>query len=128
MTADLIGTLAAASEGDEVRITLVTDGTTVRGVTFESPIVTRVAAVSEETVDAREKDVDIEGIVDRRTLRLVPLDDDAHTAYVLETRSPVVGTDSIEPLRAQPRDGCGPDDPVTSYPEVGAVDSVTVRS
>jgi hypothetical protein len=129
MAADLIGTLATASEGDEVRITLATDGATVRGVTFESPIVTRVAAVSEETVDARQKDVEIEGIVDRRILRLVPLgDDDAHAAYVLETRSPVVGSDSIEPLRAQPRDGCGPSDPVTSYPEIGAVESVTVRS
>ena len=96
MAADLIGTLATASEGDEVRITLATDGATVRGVTFESPIVTRVAAVSEETVDARQKDVEIEGIVDRRILRLVPLgDDDAHAAYVLETRSPVVGSGDV---------------------------------
>ncbi|MFA1610441.1 hypothetical protein [Halobellus rubicundus] len=131
MTADsaVFDRVAEATEGDEVRLTLATEDATVGGVDFASPVVTRVAAVREETVDARQKDVDIDGIVDRRILHLVPLgDDDAHSAYVLETRSPVVGADAVEPLRAQPRDGCGPSDDVTTLPVVAEVESIEVRS
>lgn len=128
-TADVFERVAEASEGDEVRLTLTGDGATVRGVEFDSPIVARVAAVREETIDARQKDVDIDGIVDRRILHLVPLaDDEAHGAYVLETRIPVVGADAVEPLRAQPRDGCGPSDDVTTLPVVSEIESIEVRA
>ncbi|QCC48327.1 hypothetical protein [Halobellus limi] len=121
--------IAAATEGDEVRVTLAADSATVGGVELDSPIVTRVAAISEETVDARQKDVDIDGIVDRRILRLAPVSgDDRHEAYVLETRSPVVGEETVCPLRARPRSGCGPADDVGTLPDVGEVETVEVRS
>ena len=129
MTADLIERIESATEGDEVRVTLAADSVTLDGVEFDSPIVTRVAAVSEETVDARQKDVDIDGIVDRRIVHLAPLrDDDRHDAYVLETRSPVVGEETVCPLRARPRSGCGPADDIETLPEVGEVEAVEVRS
>jgi hypothetical protein len=121
--------IAAATEGDEVRVTLAADSATVGGVELDSPIVTRVAAISEETVDARQKDVDIDGIVDRRILRLAPVSgDDRHEAYVLETRSPVVGEETVCPLRARPRSGCGPAGDVETLPDVGEVETVEVRS
>jgi hypothetical protein len=118
MTADPFEQIAAATEGDEVQVTLGADSVTVDGVELESPIVTRVAAVSEETVDARQKDVDIDGIVDRRIVQLAPLsDDDRHDAYVLETRSPVVGEETVLPLRARPRSGCGPAEDLEALPD-----------
>ncbi|MFD1597585.1 hypothetical protein [Halobellus rarus] len=129
MTADLIERIESATEGDVVRVTLAAGSATVGGVELESPIVTRVSAVSEETVDAREKDVDIDGIVDRRIVHLAPLrDDDRHDAYVLETRSPVVGEETLLPLRARPRSGCGPAEDLEALPEIGEVEAVEIRS
>ncbi|WP_336021989.1 hypothetical protein [Halobellus salinisoli] len=129
MTADLFERIASATEGDEVTITLADDSVTVGGVEFESPIGTRVAAVSEQTVDARQKDVDIDGIVDRRILHLAPVaGDDRHEAYVVETRSPVVGDETVCPLRARPRSGCGPADDLGSLPVVGDIEALDVRS
>ncbi|WP_144901875.1 hypothetical protein [Halobellus captivus] len=128
MTADLFERIAGATEGDEVRLTLATDSASVRGVELDSPIVTRVAAVREETVDARQKDVDIDGIVDRRILHLAPVSgDDRHEAYVVETRSPVVGRETVCPLRARPRSGCGPADELATLPVVGDIDAIEVR-
>ncbi|MFB6090728.1 MAG: hypothetical protein ABEJ97_06675 [Halobellus sp.] len=131
MTADsdVFEQVAEATEGDEVRLALSDESVTVGGVEFAPPIVTRVAAVREETIDARQKDVEIDGIVDRRIVHLAPLaGDEVHGGYVLETRSPVVGEDTVEPLRAQPRDGCGPSDDVTTFPTVAEVESIEVRS
>ena len=129
MTADLIERIESATEGDEVRVTLAAGSATVGGVELDSPIVTRVAAVSEETVDARQKDVDIDGIVDRRIIHLAPVSgDDRHEAYVVETRSPVVGDDEVYPLRARARSGCGPADDLETLPVVGEIRAVEVRS
>jgi len=129
MTAEVFERLESAAEGDEVAITLGVDSVSVGGVELESPIVTRVAAISEETVDAREKDVDIDGIVDRRIIHLAPVSgDDRHEAYVVETRSPVVGDDEVYPLRARARSGCGPADDLETLPVVGEIRAVEVRS
>ena len=129
MTAELFEQIERASEGDEVAITLDTDTLTVGSVEFASPIVTRVAAVTEETIDARQKDVDIDGIVDRRVLRLVPCSHDTrHEAYIVETQSPVVGDDRVLPLRMQRRSGCGPADDLDSLSPVADIESIEVRS
>jgi len=129
MTADRFERIASATEGDEIEIALDGDSISVGGVELESLIVTRVAAVSEETVDARQKDVDIDGIVDRRILHLAPVSgDDRHEAYVLETRSPVVGEETVCPLRARPRSGCGPADDIGTLPVLGEIEAIEVRS
>jgi len=129
MTAEVFERLESAAEGNEVAITLGVDSASVGGVELESPIVTRVAAISEETVDAREKDVNIDGIVDRRIIHLAPVSgDDRHEAYVVETRSPVVGDDEVYPLRARARSGCGPADDLETLPVVGEIRAVEVRS
>ncbi|WP_049987649.1 hypothetical protein [Halobellus rufus] len=129
MTAELFERIERASEGNEIEVALGTDSVTVGGVELESPIVTRVAAISEETVDARQKDVDLDGIVDRRILHLAPVPgDDRHEAYVVETRSPVVGDDTVCPLRARRRSGCGPPDDHDALPTVGEIETVETRS
>ncbi|WP_311171064.1 hypothetical protein [Halobellus ordinarius] len=129
MTAGLFEQIAAVNEGDEVQITPATDDPDVWGFDFDQPIVTRVTAVDEETVDARQKDVDVEGIVDRRVLQLAPLPaDDRHEGYVVETRSPVVGDETVTPLRARQRQGSGPSDGQDRSTEVGRIEAVEVLS
>jgi antitoxin (DNA-binding transcriptional repressor) of toxin-antitoxin stability system len=129
MTTGLFQQIEAVSEGDEVRITLATEDPDVRGFDFDQPIVTRVTAVDEETVDARQKNVDVEGIVDRRVLQLAPLPaDDRHEVYVIETRSPVVGDETVTPLRARRRQGSSPSNGQDTFTEVGRIEAVEVLS
>ncbi|MGQ4554791.1 hypothetical protein [Halobellus sp. GM3] len=128
MTADPFQRIERVAEGDEVALTLASGSTTVRGVALDSPIVTRVVAVSRETVDARQKDVGIDGIVDRRLVRLAPVDgDDAHEAYVIETRDPVLGERTVCPLRARPPGGGDPTADVESLPVVGDIEAIEIR-
>ncbi|RLM59591.1 hypothetical protein DVK02_02300 [Halobellus sp. Atlit-31R] len=106
MADDLFEQVASATAGDELRLTLDADSTSAGGTaTVASPVDVRVTDVREETLDARQKDLDVEGIIDRRLLFLDPADSDDGDTYVIESRSPVVGEDTVLPLRAG-----GPDD------------------
>lgn len=122
MTDDVFEQLAAVREGDEVRITLESDSATVRGAEFASPIVARVTSIDEETLDSRRKGVDVDGIVSLRTLHLEPIPDDAHDGYAIETRSPVVGDDSVSPLRARRRDADADADGPGNVDDLGDAD------
>ena len=102
MTQDKFDKLDDLSMGDTVNIHFPKDNPAeVNGVTIDSPFKTTVQLITEKRLD-HQKDHDVDGIVVKKEIHLEPPShDDVHGEYIITTKRPMAGENSVSPIEAR---------------------------